>query len=537
MNGSSLGRAGWVWIVASIAVASVAGAQEPPPPAAADAPSEDDDPEAGDGPEATSESGDSPDAPNADPRSDEDVAKQQASAGRAFYQAGNYVSALSAFRTAYDLQPTAALIYNIARCHERLSQWAEAVDAYKRYVELESDPRERSDALDKISVLEQRAGGAGGDDQYEARMMSGRRAYQKGDFEAAIEDFQAAFAEKPEPAPLYNIAKSFEKMARYEDALDYYRQYLEADPNAPDKADVESIMKRLASDIRSRFQELSISSDPPGADVYLDDRNEGIIGQTNLRTKLRPGPHTLYIDLNGYDPVRRDFVMSEDKPLALEFDLKKLENVGYVTIAVDQPGARIFVDGAIVGLSPYTQTKALPAGDHQIQVELVGFDRYSEPFVVEREATTAVDVRLNKYSPPVSDGTLSDWGRNLVLFGLIGGGLGFGGPILYQEFILDRPYFTDLGPSDASGRPFYDGSEASRRPNDDLDTLETVQMVSLIAGGTLVVSGLVVYMYKWLRTTPPPPVAASLGPPPLEITGFGLTPTAGGAGVGLTGRF
>ena len=84
-------------------------------------------------------------------------------------------------------------------------------------------------------------------------------------------------------------------------------------------------MKRRIAD---RFKELSISSDPPGAEIRLDDRNSAIIGQTNFRMKLEPGPHTLYLDLDGHEPIKRDFVMPNDN-LALDFKMKELENVGF----------------------------------------------------------------------------------------------------------------------------------------------------------------------------------------------------------------
>lgn len=486
------------------------------------------------------------------PQTSGSVAEQQAEAGRAYYGEDNYVAALDAFRASFEDTPTAATAYNIARCHERLSQWGPAIEWYERYIELETNPREQADAREKVAFLQTRLGATGETDPYEARMVSGRRAYQRGNFEAAIEDFQAAFDVRAEPGALYNIAKAYEKMARYEDALEFYGQYLELAPNAPDKADVEAIMTRLRRDLKARFQELSISSTPPGAEVYLDERNDGIIGQTPLHTKLPPGPHRIYIEANGYKPIERAFVMPDDKPLALDLALEELENVGYVTLDVDQAGARIFIDGAIVGLSPFTQKKALEAGEHQVVVELVGYDRYSRSFTLDRDGTTALDIDLNKYNPPVSDGTLDDWGRNLLLFGLIGGGLGFGGPILYQEVILGKPYSTSLGPENTAGMPYYDpDNPSSLRTNDELDTLETVQTVSLIAGGTLVVGGLIFYMYKWFRDTPPPPVTAAtepslLGPahakaldgPSFELTGFGVTPDInGGATLGLSGRF
>lgn len=470
-----------------------------------------------------------------------ELARQQALAAKAFYDAGNYAEAEEAFRAAYEAAPTPALAYNIARCHERMSQWPDAVRWYETFLEIETDPKERADVSDKLTLLRSRIDGAEeGEDPFEARMLSGRRAYGRGDFEGAIEDFQAAFDIEPKPAAVYNVAKSYEKMARYQDALVYYARYLELAPDATDRADVERIMGRLRDDLKSRFQELVVASNPPGADVYLDDRNDGMIGQTNLHAKLKPGPHVLFVVLNGYEPIKRAFIMPEDKPLSLDFSLEELENVGYVSIDVDQPGARIFIDGAIVGLSPYAQKKALEAGEHQVQVELSGYDRFAQPFTVQRDADTALDIQLKVYDPPVAEGTLSDWGRNLIVFGLIGGGLGFGGPILYQEFILDKPYFESVGPSNGAGRPFYDGSAASLRSNDELETLETVQMVSLIAGGTLIVTGFGVYMYKWLRDTPPPrPNTASNGADwGIEITGVGVSPTAdGGAGFGLSGRF
>lgn len=475
-----------------------------------------------------------------------EVARLHAEAGRNFYRAGNYVEALSEFKKAYRLQPGSALTYNIARCHERLSQWEEAINAYERYVREATDPRDKAEALDKIELLKQKLGpdASSPEARYEARIQAGRKAYSKGDYESAIEEFKAAFDIKASTAALYNIAKSYEKMGRYEDAIDYYQQYLDLDPNATDRADIEETIRRLRKSIRERYQELSVSSDPPGADIYLDDRNTGLQGQTNFRFKVTPGPHTLYLDLNGYEPVKRDFVMPDDKPLSLDFKMKKLENVGYLDIAVDQDGARIFVDGAIIGLSPYREKKAVTAGTHQVQVELIGYDRWVGDFEVGRDQTVKVLANLKQYEEPVSDDTLSAWGRNLMLIGVIGGALGVAGPFAFQKIFRGRPGYEQLGPEDVDGQPFYEGpvgdEDPARRGNSELKTLKLVQLVSLIAGSTLTAGGFAFFIYKWARTVPPPPVRADLGPdtePTVTITGFGLTPTTDGAALGLEGSF
>lgn len=491
--------------------------------------------------------------------------------GKALYREGKYVEALLEFQRAYELRPTPALSYNIARCYEQLSQWDEAIKTYERYQSETANPRERTEAADKIEFLKSKlSGGAGTTDaKYQSRIDNGRKAFARGDYDAAIQEFKAAFEIKPTSAVLFNIAKSYERLARYEEAIDFYKQYLDLDPNAPDRADVEEQVRRLQKSIRERFQELSVSSNPPGADIYLDDRNTGLQGQTNFRFKVQPGPHTLYLDLNGYEPVKRDFVMPDDKPLALEFELKKLENVGFLTIDVNVDGARIFIDGAIVGLSPYKQQKALTAGEHQVQIEAKGYPRYTQSFTIARDQTLPLAIALEEYDEPVQDETLEKWGRNLILIGVIGGGLGFAGPFAYQQLILRRPLYSHLGPNqvnwgagveeanatywrgnpkDANGTPKTDLAEgdltASYRENGAKNTLQTIQTVSIIAGSSLAAVGLGFFIYKWVRPdekqdviTADTELEEAPHAPVVEITGFGVAPNPDGATFGLMGSF
>lgn len=486
-----------------------------------------------------------PPAPTATSTASE-AAKLHAEAGKSYFQAGDYTSALGSFKKAYDLAKTPALAYNIGRCHEKLSQWKEAIGWFETYVSMVADPREKSETLDKIEILKKKIGPDQGSPEakHEARLQAGRAAYQKGDYEGAIEEFKAAFDLKATPGALYNIAKSYEKMSRYEEAIDYFQQYLDLDPKAADRADVEELIKRLKKSIKERFQELSVSSDPPGADVYLDDRNTGLQGQTNYRGKVTPGPHTLFIDLNGYEPVKRDFIMPDDKPLALDFKMKKLENTGSLDIVVNQEGARIFVDGAIIGLSPYKQKKVVEVGKHQVQVELPGYNRWTGEVMVARDQVAMVNVELLEYEAPVEDDTLSSWGRNLMLIGIIGGGLGFAGPFVYQKIAVRRPYYDQLGPEALDGNPFYKGPLAEddplRRDNGELKTMQTIQLISLIAGGVITAGGLSFYIYKWVRTVPPKPVSyvpQGDDRPLVQFNGFGVTPTQDGAAFGLSGSF
>lgn len=501
-------------------------------------------------------------------------AEEAAARGKELYRAGKYVEALLEFQRAYAAAPTAALSYNIARCYEQLSQWEEAIKTYERFQTETTVPREKTEAADKIEFLRSKlsSDATSPDARYKAKVENGKKAFARGDYESAIQEFKAAFAIKATPAVLFNVAKSYERLARYEEAIDFYQQYLDLDPNATDRPDVEEVVRRLKKSIRERFQELSVSSDPPGADIYLDDRNTGLQGQTNFRFKVAPGPHTLYVDLNGFEPVKRDFVMPDDKPLALEFQLKKLENVGFLTIDVNVEGARIFIDGAIVGLSPYKQKKSLSEGSHQITIEARGYPRHTQDFTIVREQTLPLQIALEEYSEPVKDETLERWGRNLMLIGIIGGGLGFAGPIVYQKAIMRRSLYDNVGPStvnwggevaaadatywrgspkDANGAaktPITDADlNANFRQNDTKNTLTTIQTISVISGGALAVLGLGFYVYKWVRPSEKREVITADGralapsdadaPSPVRITDFGVAPTAEGAAFSLTGSF
>ncbi|MEM6863351.1 MAG: PEGA domain-containing protein, partial [Myxococcota bacterium] len=258
---------------------------------------------------------------------------------------------------------------------------------------------------------------------------------------------------------------------------------------------------------------------------------------------VTPGPHKLFLELNGYEPVEREFVMPDDKPLSLEFQLKELENVGELSINVNEPGARIFVDGAIVGLSPYTQKKKLEQGLHQVQVELPGYFRYSEEVQITANELTNLDVELEDYNPGISDGTLTGWGRNLLIVGVIGGTVGFLAPFIYQEFILERDYFDPLGPRSIEGNQFYKGpGSSSERTNNEFQTLRNVQIGSAIAGGTLAAAGLTFLIIKWARKKPPEgSIVTGARDPGLfrfEVQAVGPYQTPGGGqGIGLSGRF
>lgn len=76
-------------------------------------------------------------------------------------------------------------------------------------------------------------------EDFDALFRRGMTLYQKKDFEAAIDAFQAAYKIRQFPRVLLNIAQVYRKMGNAQQALDYYEQFLKAEPNPPGKIKVD----------------------------------------------------------------------------------------------------------------------------------------------------------------------------------------------------------------------------------------------------------------------------------------------------------
>jgi hypothetical protein len=64
--------------------------------------------------------------------------------------------------------------------------------------------------------------------------------YQLGEFPQAIDEFKIAYAASRAPGLLFNMAQASRLSKQYDQALFFYRSYLRARPDAPNRADVEA---------------------------------------------------------------------------------------------------------------------------------------------------------------------------------------------------------------------------------------------------------------------------------------------------------
>ena len=73
----------------------------------------------------------------------------------------------------------------------------------------------------------------------------GIKAYDLGDFEKAIREFQEAYELREDPAYLYNLAQSYRRNGNLPKAISLYQSYLRKSPEAENKDEVEKRIVEL----------------------------------------------------------------------------------------------------------------------------------------------------------------------------------------------------------------------------------------------------------------------------------------------------
>lgn len=125
--------------------------------------------------------------------------------------------------------------------------------------------------------------------------LRGEAAYNQGDYEAALREWQAAYTMDPRPLLQFNLAQAFERLGRLEEARDALDQYLaSAPPDDPHQADARA---RLAA-IRERLSRTAVRVEggPEGATIEIDGEDRGRTPRPDPLL-VEPGEHQIVVRL------------------------------------------------------------------------------------------------------------------------------------------------------------------------------------------------------------------------------------------------
>ncbi len=261
--------------------------------------------------------------------------------------------------------------------------------------------------------------------------------YLGGKYDEAAKGFEEAYNSRQFPQFLYNVGachhmkgKKSSDIASYELAVDFYKKYLAADPQAGDKAKVEKAIGVLETEIK-RLKDAAaanvgvgsgsgsaaptpiavsaevtalgdvkvrgliiVESEPQNATIYLDDRKNGPFATTPWSGTLE-GEHKIIIEKRGFMVSESTVSADPSKLFVLRGVLGKEDFMGWVDITSNIPKSEVFIDDksvGAVGKTPYSQY--VKPGKHTFWITIEGYDEYKEDLEILPGGTHVVKAAL-----------------------------------------------------------------------------------------------------------------------------------------------
>jgi hypothetical protein len=223
--------------------------------------------------------------------------------------------------------------------------------------------------------------------------MRGNKLYRQGNYSEALLAYQAALDLYEEPSILFNMAQTYEKLRDPGHAALMFERYLKVRPKARDR---KKVMARIKSLKKAARVEVSVTSYPPGAAIFVGNRREGVKGRTPFTLRLPLGKQRIIVELSGFIPAVRivDVLLGERNLVDVQ-----LQRKSSIRVDADVPGARTYIDSDTVKQShriPYLFE--VDPGRHVVHVELSGYQKVKRE--VEVRAGDQISLLVNLKALP-----------------------------------------------------------------------------------------------------------------------------------------
>jgi len=142
---------------------------------------------------------------------------------------------------------------------------------------------------------------------------------------------------------------------------------------------------------------LDITSDPPGATVWIDGKDTGL--KTPTQVKGLSGVHELVLKMNGYEPYTISVNISGMTPIKGVL-IPSSNPLGKLVITSNPTGAQVKINAQSVGLTPIE--KSVTPGVYEIEISLDGYQTFKGKATVVANETKTIQATLTKkpVTPP-----------------------------------------------------------------------------------------------------------------------------------------
>lgn len=233
------------------------------------------------------------------------------------------------------------------------------------------------------------------DDEARRHFEQAVALFNEGNYPAALAEFEQAYKLRPQPFVLYNIGLTQKAMFRYTDAIASLQRFLDESENlAPEK---RAEATQIISEMKALLADVTLEIVPANATISLDGRP---IGQAPLGkpVAIAAGTHKLEVTADGYEPQKRDLMITAGVPLKITLELKAIPKTGKVRINTSVPRAIVSIDGKPIGPAPVEVE--LDAGGHRLEVIADDYHPRRDELVVAAGQARELQVTLDRIVRP-----------------------------------------------------------------------------------------------------------------------------------------
>ena len=230
-----------------------------------------------------------------------------------------------------------------------------------------------------------------------ALFQEGVRLFSGGDLAGAFNRFSRSRALFPSVENTLNAAISANHLKRFDVALGLYDALVaefRGDLAPPDRGAVSRAISALLHEVGS----LEIAANVAGT-VYVDGEAKEMLPQLGP-LRLLPGTHSVRIVKGGYATYERDLEVEADQRRRIDARLEPLGGMGELRVEdTDTPGSELYVDGRMVGTTPWEG--ALAPGRHVLYARKGEVGSAPERFTILQGQAALRRVRARPLGPTV----------------------------------------------------------------------------------------------------------------------------------------
>lgn len=224
----------------------------------------------------------------------------------------------------------------------------------------------------------------------------GSELYKQGRYVEAIDRFVASNRLAPNPNVVLNVAQTFAFLKRAVDAYNWYSTYLACDLPDEKRRSAEAARAALAADVAV----LDVTSEPPGAELFVDRSELGSVGRAPRQIAVEPGSHRVLARLTGYHDAETTLRVERAQSVSGRVTLEAI--VGELRVVVQPPGARVTLEPGGQDLGPSPVNVRLPVGERRLTVAAPGYVEQTRVVVIREQQTSELVLKLAREASTVA---------------------------------------------------------------------------------------------------------------------------------------